>query len=91
MYKLKVSEDRTVSLRIVRANLPDGVSGMTTKDDDDSYIIFLDDREPEIAQVASFLHECLHIWHKDHDSGMSTGLIEEMRHKELKDILQSMI
>ena len=41
----------------------------------------------EREQIASFLHECLHIWRRDHDRADPVGMIEQEIHEELREIL----
>ena len=87
---IKVSDDRTVTVRIIKADLPETVNGMCMKNKDDGFVVFLNDKATEIRQASGFLHEMLHIWHDDYNSECPMDQIEAERHKELKDILNMM-
>ena len=80
--------ERNIKIRLITTDeLPADVHGMAAPlDEDDSYIVVI--REDD-EQAASFLHECLHIWHKDFEKNLSVQQIESMRHKELSEILKA--
>ena len=83
-------KDRTVTLRIVETELPEEVHGVSAQTKD-GFIIFLDERMTEDQRTASFLHECLHIYHEDHGEDLRSGTLETVRRAEMKRLLLTMI
>ena len=79
--------DKTISIRIITNELPDIVQGACIKNGEDSYILVLNGADEDPATVGAFLHEMLHIYHGDHESGLPVAEIEAARHKEIIDIL----
>ena len=53
-------------------------------------MMMINSEKSERAQVISYLHECLHIWHRDHGSGRTVNEIEKDRHEELRELLEAM-
>lgn len=73
-------EERRVSLRIIKTELPEDIKGVCSVCSDGSYLILINQDLDEREQEASFLHEMLHIYHNDFDSDMSIHEIENKRH-----------
>ena len=88
-----MSTERNIKIRIVTTDeLPATVPACCAKDGGtDNYIMLINGRDDERAQLRSFLHECLHIWHRDHDSSEDVQTIEKERHKELEKLLAAMV
>ena len=84
---IKVSDDRTVTVRIVKTDFPEGGHGMCVQEEDNAFLVLLNDKSTEIKQASAFLHEMLHIWHDDFNSCRPINKIEAERHRELTDIL----
>lgn len=78
--------ERNISLSIVQCRLP--VPGLVAQNTDDDYTILLSTDLSDTEKAATFLHECLHIWHRVFDSGMGVDQIETVRHAELKEIAE---
>lgn len=84
--------ERNVSIRLIRSDeIPGSVEGCILQlDGDDNYMMIINSDRDERAQVISYLHECLHIWHRDHGSGRTVNEIEKDRHEELRELLEAM-
>ena len=54
--------ERNISLSIVQCRLP--VPGLVAQNTDDDYTILLSTDLSDTEKAATFLHECLHIWHR---------------------------
>ena len=67
--------------------LPNNIKGACSQTGQDEYIIVINSRNSQDEQAAAFLHECLHIWHKDHEGGKDVQELEAIRHDELKRVL----
>ena len=81
--------ERNINIKMIRSEeLPDSVGGCILKQvGDDNYTILINGDKDESDQVLSFLHECLHIWHRDHDRRDPVDVIEKERHEELRELL----
>lgn len=77
---------RTYNLTVETARLPDEMKAFSRRKGD-SYYIVINEAETDDGRAAAFLHEALHIWHGDHDSGDDVDAIERERHEELKRLL----
>lgn len=80
-------QERTITLRLITTPLPPGAHGMSAKDKggDDNYIVLLNEDDDPDAQQEAFIHELLHIWHKDHDrQGADVQQLEAERHAETR-------
>lgn len=78
---------RKINLIITTEDLPEGVHGAAFQDKD-GYMILINGAEPKPNQAAAFLHECLHIWHDDHNDTRAADTIEAERHEELRKLLE---
>lgn len=76
--------DRTIILRIVETDeLPDSIGGVSDLCGNESYIVLLNSNHDEEKQKHTFIHEMLHIWHKDHyQKDTDIRALEAMRHEE---------
>ena len=85
-------EERNISIRLIRSGrIPGSVDGCVLKlDGDDNYMMMINSEKSERAQVIAFLHDCLHIWHRDHYRGDPVDVIEKERHDELLELLDAM-
>lgn len=63
-------------------NMPAGMHGAATKNEDGSYTVFLDPRDTDEKQREGYLHELEHIRRGDLDNrrDKSIGLIERTAH-----------
>lgn len=81
---------RTIKLHVYAGALPDGISAMSaptdSKEDTESYFIFLDDTEPQDEQTKAFLHEMLHVYRRDHVNGGDISEIERTAHDIINQI-----
>ena len=82
--------ERNINIKMIRSEeLPDSVGGCILKQDgDDNYMMMINSEKSERAQVIAFLHDCLHIWHRDHDRRDPVDVIEKERHDELLELLE---
>ena len=79
---------RDINMTMCRAELPETIRGISTLKGD-KYIVVLNENMTPAEKVASFLHECLHIYHRDHNNSVWTAdEIEARRHRELIEILE---
>lgn len=87
-----MNTERNINIRLVTTEeLPLQIKGICgTADKDDSYIMALNGNYGEHRQLLTFLHECLHIWHKDFTSGRGAQEIEAERHRELVELLEEL-
>ena len=85
-----MNRQRNISIRLVtNEDLPENVSGCCAKlPGEDNYLMALNAQSGEEQQLLSYLHECLHIWHRDHDREGSVEQIEKDRHEELAQLLK---
>lgn len=87
---------REITLRVItEAGTPDTIRGAywpeSPEDPEERYTILINPNMTEEIQAEAFLHECLHIWHKDHqEETKDADQIETERHAEAQRILQSM-
>ena len=81
---------RNINIKMIRSeDLPDPVGGCILKrDGDDNFTMLINGNKDERDQVLSFLNECLHIWHRDHDRRDPADVIEKERHDELLELLE---
>lgn len=82
--------NRDVDLRIMTAELPVSISGFSMPKNGKT-IVVINEGLTESEQAAAFLHECLHIWHDDHNSQTDADTLERIRHKELIEILTGIL
>lgn len=74
--------EELITLRLIRAELPRSVPGMSTRDGDTFIVVVNAAADPD-QQQAAFVHELLHIWHHDHDkTGDALDQLEAERHAE---------
>ncbi len=80
--------DRTVTIRIITKVMPEitGIHGACMKTGEDMFLIWLNGHEDDPKTAESFIHEMLHIYHRDHDRNVSVDYIEFLRHNETKKI-----
>ena len=78
-----------IKLQIIKEAFPGKGQGMIFCDNDD-YTILINSKLSEDEQAAAFLHEALHIWHDDFNSGRSADSIEETRKAELHRLIELM-
>ena len=90
-----MSDERNIKIRLIRTEgiegqkFPEKIGGAVFKlDDSDNYMILINANRNERDQVLSFLHECLHIWHRDQDRRDLVDEIEKERHEELRELLE---
>ena len=80
---------RKITLTIATEDtMPEGIYGMLSQYKNGDYLILLNENQSEDGKARSFLHECLHIWHNDLNSGDPVGKIEAERAEELQRILR---
>lgn len=85
---------RDITIKLYRAELPESIHGFSHMNRNGSYLIVLDSTDSQERQTATFLHECLHIFHEDHTNEDLTASqiaqIEAIRHKEIIDMLETL-
>ena len=80
---------RDITISVYWADLPDTIRGFSQLKNNGNFRIFLNNADSRERQTATFLHECLHIYHGDHDRpDLTTDQIEAIRHKEIRDMLE---
>ena len=87
-----MNDERNIKIRLIRSEeIPEGIGGSVLKlEGKDNYLMLINGSQSEGQQIASFLHECLHIWRRDHDRADPVGVIEQELHEELREILEEM-
>lgn len=79
---------RTLTVTIHDAEMPDSINGLLLSKEPDCYSIMINSKKNPSEQAAAFLHECLHIYHKDTESDRSPDSIEKERNKEIISLLE---
>lgn len=79
--------NKTFKVSIAEICLPEGVNGASAETAAGEYIVALRKGISETEKAAAFLHEMLHIYHDDFNSGLNVKQIEADRHAELLTIL----
>ena len=79
--------ERKIGIMFKEEKLPGTINGLTVERGKDAYMILLRDDMTETEKAAAFLHEMLHIYHNDHESGKSLDELEKERHAELLELL----
>ena len=87
----QVLSRRLISVKIIEVDdEPDGFCAATVKDansDEDKYLIILNGNETEKNKTAAFVHEMLHIWHRDFSKkDVDVNLLEAIRHAECAEL-----
>lgn len=87
-----MKEERAINIRLIRSEeLPESIGGCVSKlDGNDNYLMLINGAKSERRQIVSFLHECLHIWRRDHERTDPVTVIEQEIHEELREILKEM-
>lgn len=89
MVEQVLKTGRDISIKVLTAPLPDSIHAFVTQRDTEIYWIFLNSNENETQQAASFVHECLHIYHRDTErEDLTADQIEAIRHAEAVEILK---
>ena len=73
--------ERIIKIRLVTVDLPENVHGSCQKAGDNEYNIMINSLLSDEDQEVTFLHEMLHIYHRDHDRGVNVDRLEAERHK----------
>ena len=82
---------RDITIKLYRAELPETIRGFSRLNRNGIYQIFLNSTDSQERQTATFLHECLHIFHEDHSNeDLTASQIEAIRHKEIIDMLETL-
>ncbi len=83
--------EKQIKLRVIKAEFPGRGRGALFYDDNDGeYLVMINSKLSEDEQAASFLHECLHLWHDDFNSNVPVRKIEETRAGEVKRLIELM-
>ena len=54
-----------INLKVYKMKLPDNVHGCISKNENNNYIILINETDSRTRQEQAFIHECLHIWNDD--------------------------
>ena len=86
---------RQIFLSIFTIDMPETIHAFSTyrgkRETKDLYWIFLNGKENETQNAASFIHECLHIYHEDHErNDLTADQIEALRHAETLAVVQEL-
>lgn len=77
-------QERKITLRIIKHPMPPGVHGMSMKEAD-TILVFINESDDSDTQKKAFIHECLHIWHGDHDrEDVNVQQLEAEQHAETR-------
>ena len=91
MVEQVLNTGRDISIKVLTAPLPETIHAFVTQRDTETYWIFLNSNKSETQQAASFVHECLHIYHRDTErQDLTADQIEALRHSETVEILQEL-
>lgn len=82
-------ETMDIRLRIIKDNrLFEECGGFSQKLGENSFRVVINGNDDADGQALTFLHEMLHIWHKDFNSVGDVRRIEGERRQELLRLLQ---
>ena len=84
---------RDITLHVSTAEMPTTVRGVSVPKRGgckDEFLIILNECLSDTEKTAAFLHECLHLWHRDHEAVTDVDLLEKIRHDELREIAQGL-
>ena len=79
--------ERRITLRVIESReMPARISGISAPEnpscpESDDYLIVLNEKLNEEEKASAFVHELLHIWHRDHFAD-NVQRIEAERHAE---------
>ena len=80
---------RKYKLNIITTEMQEGIHGASMMPEGTKEVtVFINSTMTAAEQAATFLHECLHLWHEDHSSGGDVNAIEAARHAEIIDLLE---
>ena len=80
---------REMNISVFTMDMPEAIHAFVTQRGCGKYWIFLNSAENETQRTASFIHECLHIYHGDHErDDLTADQIEAIRHAETVEVLQ---
>lgn len=83
--------DRTITIRITTETLPAGIRGLSMMTDKDAYTVCLASDQDDQQAAAAFIHEMLHVYHRDHERTVAVDQLEEERHREAESILRILL
>lgn len=79
--------NKTFKVSVAEIDLPESINGAITETAAREYTIAIRKGMTEDEKAAAFLHEMLHIYHDDFNSGLKADQIESDRHAELERLL----
>ena len=82
-----VAMNKSFKVSVIETSLPDSVRGVSAETEARGYTVILNRDLSEDEKAAAFLHEMLHIYHYDFNSGYDVDQIETARNAELKRLL----
>lgn len=71
---------RRLNVHLAKVDLPDGMRGACCLSNRGGYYIIINTNLTAEEQEKAFIHEALHIWHDDFNSGKTVQEIETERH-----------
>ena len=69
---------KKITIYLYETELPEDIEGVTSpnKGQENSYTIMIDSKQTETGRAAAFLHEMLHVYRDDFNSGKTVQQIE---------------
>ena len=79
-----------ITINLHHTTTPSAVGGMITKDGENQYTIIINENRSQIGQLASFLHEMVHVYNNDFDKS-DVAEIEAETNKQLIEALEYLV
>ncbi len=92
MEQINFTDNRDIHIKFGKTEMPQTIGGVTrARDTMDDYSVLLNSALDSVHQTKAFLHEMLHIYHKDSWSDRDRDEIEAERRAELRAILELIV
>lgn len=83
---------REIKIKFGKVDMPIDICGVTKSlDYDDNYCMLINSALDELHQVEAFLHEALHIYHRDFEDVRPDAEIEADRNAEMLAVMQMIL
>ena len=83
---------REIKIKFGKADMPSTIGGVTRSlDHDDNYCMLINSALDDLHQVEAFLHEALHIYHRDFEDARPDAEIEADRRAEMLALMRMIL
>lgn len=92
MEQVNFTDERDIHIKFGRTAMPDTIGGVTrARGALDDFAVLINSTLDDKHQAKAFLHEMLHVYHRDAWSDLDREAIEAERRAELRELLQLLI